>query len=128
MIMAPALRAQEKTDNNSPKEKLTALGTMAGKISKLAKNKGSFTLKVSRVVPYTKSSTSSKKPSAGMRQKKVNETLELQLADGAVVRLMENGKPSDSSRQDLRKGQVVEVAVVKNRLGEHIVTSIVIYP
>jgi hypothetical protein len=63
-----------------------------------------------------------------MRQKKVNETLEIHVADDAIVKLMENGKRTDSSREDLRKGQVVEVTVVKNRLGERFATGIVIYP
>jgi hypothetical protein len=128
MIMASAFGSQDKSENKPPKEKLTAAGTLAGKISKLSKDKASFSLKVSAAVPYPKGSTSGKKSSPGLRQKKVSETPEIRLADDAIIKLMENGKRTDSTREDLRKGQMVEVTVVKNRLGERFATNIVIYP
>jgi hypothetical protein len=124
--LAGAQVPQEKRGDKPPKEKVTPVGTVVGKISKLARDKASFTLKVSADVPYQKSSNSSKSGSVGL--KKVRESLEIQVAGDAKIKLMENGKPTDSSPGDLRKGQTVEVTLVKNRLGELFAKSVVIFP
>src|SRR5438105_1096701 len=96
-LFASMALAQDQKEKPQRKEKLTPVGTITGKISKLAEDKGSFTLKVSGEVPYFKPAMSispGRRPSvsASLRQKKVSQEIDIQLADNVRIRLRDAGK------------------------------------
>ena len=131
-LFASVVIAQDQPKEKSPqKEKLTPVGTVSGKIGKLADDKGSFTLKVSGEVPYLKPSVSlavGRKPSvsATLRQKNVSQEVDVQLADNVRIRLRDSGKHKDAAADDLRKDQVVQVTLLRNRHGDLFAKTILI--
>ena len=132
VIFASVAGAQDEQKEKSPhKERLTSVGTISGTIIKLADDKGSFTLKVSGEVPYLRPSFSfpaGRKPSvsASLRQKKVSQEFDVQLADDVRIRRRDSGKQKDGAAEDLRKDQVVQVTLLRNRHGDLFAKSILI--
>jgi hypothetical protein len=132
VIFASVVIAQDQQKEKSPhKERLTSVGAISGTISKLADDKGSFTLKVSGEVPYLRPSVSfaaGRKPSvsASLRQKKVSQEFDVQLTDDVRIRRRDSGKQKDCAAEDLRKGQVVQVTLLRNRHGDLFAKAILI--